>query len=396
VSLIQVPPQGMRIVPNLATPDNPVIPFIEGDGIGADITPVMIAVVDAAVGLAYGGGRTMHWMELYCGQKALARYGVALPQETLEAMNTFSVAIKGPLCDAAVEQALQQRLDLYTSVRPVRCLQGMPSALKAPELIDMAIFRDNHNIAADQAHTEPAQTLLEFLQTEVGVKPIRAIHPVGTPHISQTEIERVLRKAMQYAIDHHRKSVTLVHKSQSRHATENRLCHWGYELAKREFGGVEIDGGPRVQLPNGIVIKDDVTDAFLQQVMLRPGEYDVIVAAQADGDYIADSLAIELGGMGIAAGARLSDSLACFETTHGAAPAYAGLDKVNPGSLILSAEMLLRHIGWKEAADLILKGIEGAISNRIVTCDLARWMDNATEVSCSAFGHTIIDHMQIR
>ena len=400
MSLIQVPPQGMRIVPNLATPDNPVIPFIEGDGIGADITPVMIAVVDAAVGLAYGGGRKIHWMEICCGQKALMRYNTALPQETLEAMKTFSVAIKGPLGDAALECQLRERLDLYVNLRPLRCLKGMPSTLKSPELIDMAIFRENattqiHPEDADSA-TEPAQTMIEFLQNEVGVRPIRFPHVADTASACKTEVERLLRKAIQYAIDHHRKSVTLVHKVRGGQAAENHFCLWAYALAQREFGGLEIDGGPSVQLPNGIVIKDVVIDAFLQQVMLRPTEYDVIVTEKHHGDYISDSLAIELGGMGIAPGAQLSDSLACFEATHGTAPAYAGLDKVNPGSLILSAEMMLRHIGWKEAADLILKGIEGVISNRIVTCDLARLMDNATEVSCSAFGHAVIDHMQIR
>lgn len=395
MSLIQIPPQGMRIVPNLATPDNPIIPFIEGDGVGVDITPVMIKVINAAVDKAYGGGRNIHWMEIYCGQKAQAHYGIALPQETLDAMRSFSVAIKGPLSDASLDRELRLQLDLYASLRPVRNLKGMPSTLKAPDLINMAIFRDNTASAAAEAdpQIESSHKIIEFMQNEIGVRPIRIQSQTLADRSTQAQNERLLRKAIQYAIDHHRKSVTLVHKSSHRHAAENRFCVWGYALAKQEFGGTEINGGPFLQLPNGIVIKDAVTDAFLQQVMLRPTEYDVIAAEATNGDYLSDSLAIELGGMGIAPSAQFADNLACFEATHGTAPAYAGLNKVNPGSLILSAEMMLRHIGWKEAADLVILGIEGALCKQIATCDLARLMDDATEVSCSAFGQAVIDHM---
>ena len=407
MSHIQVPKEGARIVANLATPDNPIIPFIEGDGIGVDITPVMKDVVDAAVKKSYGGARKIHWMEIYCGEKASRVYGNDnyMPEETLEALKDYVVSIKGPLATPvgggirSLNVALRQRLDLYVCLRPVRYFEGVPSPVKQPHLIDMVIFRENtEDIYAGiewDAQSDGAKKVIEFLQTEMGVTKIRfpETSSIGIKPVSKEGTERLVRKAIQYAIDNNRKSVTLVHKGNIMKFTEGMFRTWGYELAKREFGGVEIEGGPWMQLPNGIVIKDVIADAFLQQILLRPAEYDVIATLNLNGDYISDALAAEVGGIGIAPGANLSDNIACFEATHGTAPKYAGQDKVNPGSLLLSAEMMLRHMGWKEAADLIIVAMEKTIKDKFVTYDFARLMDDSKEVSCSAFGKAIIDRM---
>ncbi|QLI80638.1 NADP-dependent isocitrate dehydrogenase [Chitinibacter fontanus] len=407
MSLIKVPQGGAKIVPNLATPDNPIIPFIEGDGIGVDITPVMIDVVDAAVKKCYGDARKIHWMEIYCGEKASKLYadGSYLPQETLDALKEYVVSIKGPLATPvgggirSLNVALRQNLDLYVCLRPVRYFEGVPSPVKRPDLVDMVIFRENtEDIYAGiewDATSEGAKKVIEFLQKEMGVNKIRfpESSSIGIKPVSKEGTERLVRKAIQYAIDNNRKSVTLVHKGNIMKFTEGMFRTWGYELAKNEFGGVEIDGGPWLQLPNGIVIKDVIADAFLQQILLRPADYDVIATLNLNGDYISDALAAEVGGIGIAPGANLSDNVACFEATHGTAPKYAGQDKVNPGSLILSAEMMLRHMGWTEAADKIIESMGKAIQDKIVTYDFARLMDDAQEVSCSAFGKAMIERM---
>ena len=407
MSLIKVPQGGEKIVPNLATPNNPIIPFIEGDGIGVDITPVMIDVVDAAVKKCYGDDRKIHWMEIYCGEKASKLYadGSYLPQETLDALKEYVVSIKGPLATPvgggirSLNVALRQNLDLYVCLRPVRYFDGVPSPVKRPDLLDMVIFRENtEDIYAGiewDAHSEGAKKVIEFLQKEMGVNKIRFTESssIGIKPVSKEGTERLVRKAIQYAIDNNRKSVTLVHKGNIMKFTEGMFRTWGYELAKNEFGGVEIDGGPWLQLPNGIVIKDVIADAFLQQILLRPADYDVIATLNLNGDYISDALAAEVGGIGIAPGANLSDNIACFEATHGTAPKYAGQDKVNPGSLILSAEMMLRHMGWTEAADKIIESMGKAIQDKIVTYDFARLMDDAQEVSCSAFGKAMIERM---
>ncbi|WP_410499028.1 NADP-dependent isocitrate dehydrogenase [Chitinibacter sp. S2-10] len=407
MSLIKVPQGGTKIVPNLATPDNPIIPFIEGDGIGVDITPVMIDVVDAAVKKCYGDARKIHWMEIYCGEKASKLYpdGSYLPQETLDALKEYVVSIKGPLATPvgggirSLNVALRQNLDLYVCLRPVRYFQGVPSPVKHPERVDMTIFRENtEDIYAGiewDANSEGAKKVIEFLQKEMGVNKIRfpESSSIGIKPVSKEGTERLVRKAIQYAIDNNRKSVTLVHKGNIMKFTEGMFRTWGYELAKNEFGGVEIDGGPWLQLPNGIVIKDVIADAFLQQILLRPADYDVIATLNLNGDYISDALAAEVGGIGIAPGANLSDNVACFEATHGTAPKYAGQDKVNPGSIILSAEMMLRHMGWTEAADKIIEAMGKAIQDKIVTYDFARLMDDAQEVSCSAFGKAMIERM---
>ncbi len=407
MSLIKVPQGGVKIVPNQPTPNNPIIPFIEGDGIGVDISPVMIDVVDAAVSKAYGGARKIHWMEIYCGEKAAKLYGndTYLPQETLDALKEYVVSIKGPLATPigggirSLNVALRQQLDLFVCLRPVRWFNGVPSPVKRPDLVNMVIFRENtEDIYAGiewEANTAGAQKMIAFLQNEMGVTKIRfpESSSIGIKPVSKEGTERLVRKAIQYAIDNNRESVTLVHKGNIMKFTEGMFRQWGYDLAKKEFGGVEIDGGPWLKLPNGIVIKDVIADAFLQQILLRPAEYDVIATLNLNGDYISDALAAEVGGIGIAPGANLSNDVACFEATHGTAPKYAGQDKVNPGSIILSAEMMLRHMGWNEAADLIIKGIEGAIADKLVTYDFARLMDDAKEVSCSAFGKAMIERM---
>ena len=408
---IQVPVGGEKIQVNadfsLRVPMRPIIPFIEGDGTGVDITPVMRTVVDAAVAKAYGGKRQIAWMEVYAGEKATRVYGADswLPDETVQAVREYVVSIKGPLTTPtsggmrSLNVALRQMLDLYVCLRPVRYFTGVPSPVKEPEKTDMVIFRENtEDIYAGvewEAGTPEVKKLIAFLQQEMGVKKIRfpETSAIGIKPVSVEGSERLIRKAIQYAIDNGRTSVTLVHKGNIMKFTEGGFKKWGYELAKREFGGVEIDGGPWLKLPNGIVIKDVIADAFLQQILLRPEEYAVIATLNLNGDYVSDALAAQVGGIGIAPGANLSDSVAMFEATHGTAPKYAGQDYVNPGSIVLSAEMMLRHMAWMEAADLIVKGMEGAILAKHVTYDFARLMPGATQVSCSAFGQCIIANM---
>ncbi len=405
---IKVPAEGAKITVNsdgsLNVPDMPIIPFIEGDGTGVDITPVMRRVVDAVVAKTYGGKRKIAWMEVYAGEKALSVYGNDswLPDETVEAVREYVVSIKGPLSTPtsggirSLNVALRQLLDLYVCLRPVRYFQGVPSPVKEPEKVDMVIFRENtEDIYAGvewEAGSPEVKKMMEFLQKEMGVTKIRfpESSAIGIKPVSVEGSERLIRKAIQYAIDNNRKSVTLVHKGNIMKFTEGGFKKWGYELAKREFGGVEIDGGPWLKLPNGIIIKDVIADAFLQQILLRPAEYDVIATMNLNGDYISDALAAEVGGIGIAPGANLSDSVAMFEATHGTAPKYAGKDYVNPGSLLLSAEMMLRHMGWVEAADAVIKAMEAAILDKTVTYDFARLMDGAKEVSCSGFGEAIV------
>jgi len=414
VQHIQIPAQGEKISVNadgsLTVPARPIIPFIEGDGTGVDITPVMRTVVDAAVQKAYAGARQIAWMEVFAGEKATRVYGADqwLPEETVQAVREFVVSIKGPLTTPtsggirSLNVALRQMLDLYVCLRPVRYFTGVPSPVKQPEKTDMVIFRENtEDIYAGvewEAGTPEVQKVITFLQQEMGVTKIRfpASSAIGIKPVSIEGSERLIRKAIQYAIDNKRSSVTLVHKGNIMKFTEGGFKKWGYELAKREFGAVEIDGGPWMKLADkygGIVIKDVIADAFLQQILLRPEDYAVIATLNLNGDYVSDALAAQVGGIGIAPGANLSDSVAMFEATHGTAPKYAGQDYVNPGSIILSAEMMLRHMGWLEAADLIIKGMEGAILAQQVTYDFARLMPGATQVSCSAFGQRIIAHM---
>ncbi len=392
---------------SLNVPQRPIIPFIEGDGTGVDITPVMRAVLDAAVARAYGGERQIEWMEVYAGEKATRVYGADhwLPEETVQAVRDYVLSIKGPLTTPtsggmrSLNVALRQMLDLYVCLRPVRYFEGVPSPVKHPERVDMVIFRENtEDIYAGvewEAGTPEVKKVIEFLQSVMGVTKIRfpESSAIGIKPVSVEGSERLIRRAIQYAIDNHRRSVTLVHKGNIMKFTEGGFKKWGYDLAIREFGGELIDAGPWVKLPNGIVIKDVIADAFLQQILLRPEEYDVIATLNLNGDYVSDALAAEVGGIGIAPGANLSDSTAMFEATHGTAPKYAGQDYVNPGSIILSGEMMLRHMGWLEAADLIIKGMDGAIRARKVTYDFARLMEGATQVSCSAFGQEIIRWM---
>jgi isocitrate dehydrogenase len=409
---IRVPTQGEKIAVNkdfsLKVPDRPILPFIEGDGTGVDITPVMIKVVDRAVDVAYGGKRRIQWMEMFAGEKACKVYGenVWLPDETLEAAREFVVSIKGPLTTPvgggirSINVALRQQLDLYVCLRPVRYFRGVPSPLKQPEKTDMVIFRENsEDIYAGiewQAETEGAKKVIKFLIEDMGVKKIRfpGSSGIGIKPVSREGTERLVRKALQYAIANKRRSVTLVHKGNIMKFTEGAFRDWGYALAQREFGGQLLDGGPWVKLPGGIVVKDVIADAFLQQILLRPDEYDVIATLNLNGDYISDALAAQVGGIGIAPGANASDSVAMFEATHGTAPKYAGKDYVNPGSLILSAEMMLRHLGWVEAADLIISSMEKAILDRVVTYDFARLLEGATQVSSSGFGDAMIERMK--
>ncbi len=410
-SKITVPAAGEKITVNadfsLNVPSNPIIPFIEGDGTGVDITPVMIKVVDAAVAKAYGDSRKISWMEIYAGEKATTVYGADswLPEETVQAVKDYVVSIKGPLTTPtsggirSLNVALRQQLDLYVCLRPVRYFQGVPSPLKEPEKTNMVIFRENtEDIYAGiewKAGTEEVKKVLAFLQNEMGVKKIRfpESSSIGIKPVSSEGTKRLVRKAIQYAIDNNRDSVTLVHKGNIMKFTEGGFKDWGYEVAVQEFGGELIDGGPWVKLPQGIIVKDVIADAFLQQILLRPAEYDVVATMNLNGDYISDALAAQVGGIGIAPGANLSQDVAMFEATHGTAPKYAGLDKVNPGSLILSAEMMLRHMKWTEAADLLISSMEKAIADKRVTYDFARLMDGATEVSCSAFGDEMISKM---
>ncbi len=413
---ITIPADGGKIGVNadfsLEVPARPIIPFIEGDGIGVDITPVMRKVVDAAVDKAYGGERGIAWMEVYAGEKALQVYGDDnwLPDETLDAVRDYVVSIKGPLTTPvgggirSLNVALRQQLDLYVCLRPIRYYKGTPSPLKEPEKTDMVIFRENsEDIYAGiewEAGTAEAEKVIDFLQRDMGVTKIRFPDSagIGVKPVSREGTRRLVRKAIQYAIDNQRDSVTLVHKGNIMKYTEGAFKNWGYELAKQEFGAETLDGGPWCQMKNpltgtNIIIKDVIADAFLQQILLRPTEYDVIATLNLNGDYISDALAAQVGGIGIAPGANLSDSTAMFEATHGTAPKYAGQDKVNPGSLILSAEMMLRHIGWSEAADLIVKGVAGSIEAKTVTYDFARLMDAPRKVGCSAFGEAVVAHM---
>ncbi len=397
---------------SIQVPDKPIIPYIEGDGIGIDISPVMKNVVDAAVEKAYGGQKQIQWMEIYAGEKSTRVYGedVWLPQETLDAVREFVVSIKGPLTTPvgggirSLNVTLRQELDLFVCLRPVRYFRGTPSPLKEPEHTDMVIFRENsEDIYAGvewQSGTPEARKIIDFLQNEMGVTKIRFpdTSGIGVKPVSSEGTVRLVRKAIQYAIDNGRDSVTLVHKGNIMKFTEGAFKSWGYELAKDEFGASEIGGGPWCKMTNPktggeIVIKDVIADAFLQQILLRPKEYDVIATLNLNGDYISDALAAQVGGIGLAPGANLSDSVAMFEATHGTAPKYAGKDQVNPSSLILSAEMMLRHMGWSEAADLIIKGVEGAIMSKTVTYDLERLMEGATKVGSSGFGDAIITNM---
>ncbi|WP_087691373.1 NADP-dependent isocitrate dehydrogenase [Pandoraea sp. PE-S2R-1] len=409
-------PAGEKITVNkdfsLNVPDTPIIPYIEGDGTGVDITPVMLKVVDAAVEKAYGGKRKISWMEIYAGEKSTRVYGpdVWLPDETLEVVKDYVVSIKGPLTTPvgggirSLNVALRQQLDLYVCLRPVQYFKGVPSPVRQPEKIDMVIFRENsEDIYAGiewEAESEGAKKLIAFLQNEMGVSKIRfpQTSGIGVKPVSREGTERLVRKAIQYAIDNNRDSVTLVHKGNIMKFTEGAFRDWGYGLAKKEFGATEIDGGPWCKVKNpktgkDIVIKDSIADAFLQQILLRPAEYDVIATLNLNGDYVSDALAAQVGGIGIAPGANLSDSVAMFEATHGTAPKYAGKDYVNPGSEILSAEMMLRHMGWTEAADLIIASMEKSILSKKVTYDFARLMEGATQVSCSGFGAVMIENM---
>ncbi|WP_374497447.1 NADP-dependent isocitrate dehydrogenase [Vogesella indigofera] len=411
-SHITVPAGGQKIIPGQAIPDNPIIPFIEGDGIGIDITPVMIKVIDAAVEKAYGGRKKIHWMEVYAGEKSTRLYGPDewLPKETFDALKEYSVSIKGPMTTPvgggirSLNVALRQELDLYQCVRPVQYFNGVPSPLKHPELVNMVIFRENtEDIYAGiewAAESEGARKVIEFLQQEMGVRKIRFPDSsgIGIKPISIEGTTRLVRAALKYVIANDRQSLTIVHKGNIMKFTEGLFRDVAYKVAQEEFGAQAIDGGPWCQFKNphtgrDIIVKDAIADAFLQQILLRPAEYDTIVTTNLNGDYISDALAAQVGGIGIAPGANISDHYACFEATHGTAPKYAGLDKVNPGSLILSAEMMLRHLGWKEAADLVIKAMEAAIADKQVTYDFARLMDGATEVSCSAFGDAMIARM---
>ena len=413
---IKVPTGGEKITVNadfsLKVPDNPIIPYIEGDGTGFDITPVMIKVVDAAVAKVYGGKRKIHWMEIYAGEKSTKVYGpdVWLPEETLQVLKDYVVSIKGPLTTPvgggirSLNVALRQELDLYVCLRPIQYFKGVPSPVKEPEKTDMVIFRENsEDIYAGiewEQGSEGARKVIDFLIKEMGVKKIRfpETSGIGIKPVSREGTERLVRKAIQYAIDNDKPSVTLVHKGNIMKYTEGGFRDWGYALAQKEFGAQLLDGGPWCSFKNPktgkeIVVKDAIADAFLQQILLRPAEYSVIATLNLNGDYISDALAAQVGGIGIAPGANLSDSVAMFEATHGTAPKYAGKDYVNPGSEILSAEMMLRHMGWVEAADKIIDSMQKSILSKKVTYDFARLLDGATQVSCSGFGQVMIDNM---
>ncbi|MGE8563889.1 MAG: NADP-dependent isocitrate dehydrogenase [Acinetobacter bohemicus] len=411
---IAVPVDGSKITVNadlsLNVPNNPIIPFIEGDGIGVDITPAMKAVVDAAVQKAYGGKRSIEWMEVYCGEKADKIYGTYMPEETFDALREFVVSIKGPLTTPvgggirSLNVALRQELDLYVCVRPVRWFEGVPSPVHHPELTDMVIFRENsEDIYAGiewKADSPEAKKLIKFLKEEMGVTKIRFEENcgIGIKPVSKEGTQRLVRKAIQFAIDNDKPSVTLVHKGNIMKYTEGAFKEWGYEVALERFGGELLDGGPWVTIKNPktgkkIIIKDVIADAFLQQILMRPADYSVIATLNLNGDYISDALAAEVGGIGIAPGANIGGAIQVYEATHGTAPKYAGQDKVNPGSIILSAEMMLRDMGWAEAADLIIKGIAGAITAKTVTYDFERLMPDATLLRCSEFGQAIINNM---
>ena len=413
---IQVPALGQKIKVNadlsLNVPDQPIIPFIEGDGVGQDVTPVMRLVVDTAVAKAYGGKRQIHWMEVYAGEKSTRIYGpdVWLPDETTQVLRDYLVSIKGPLNTPvgggirSLNVALRQALDLYVCLRPIQYFKGVPSPLKEPENTHMVIFRENsEDIYAGieyAAESADAKKLIRFLTEEMGATTIRfpESSAIGIKPVSIEGTERFIRKAIQYAIDHDKPSVTIVHKGNIMKYTEGGFRDWALALAQKEFGAKLIDGGPWCRLKNPktgntIIIKDVIADAFLQQVLMRPAEYSVVATLNLNGDYISDALAAQVGGIGIAPGANLSDTVACFEATHGTAPKYAGKDYVNPGSMILSAEMMLRHMGWFEAADRLIVAMHDAIATKRVTYDFARLMDGATQVSCSGFGRVMIDHL---
>ncbi|MGJ7541440.1 NADP-dependent isocitrate dehydrogenase [Variovorax sp. LT1R16] len=413
---ITVPAEGQKITVNadntLNVPEQPIIPFIEGDGTGRDITPVMLKVVDAAVAKAYGGQRKIHWMEVFAGEKSTKIYGpdVWLPEETLQAVRDYVISIKGPLTTPvgggirSLNVALRQQLDLYVCLRPIQYFKGVPSPVKEPEKTNMVIFRENsEDIYAGiefEAESDKAKKLIKFLQEEMGVHKIRFpdTSGIGVKPVSREGTERLVRKAIQYAIDNGKPSVTIVHKGNIMKFTEGSFRDWAYGLAAREFGAELLDGGPWMRFKNpktgkDITIKDSIADAFLQQILLRPAEYSVVATLNLNGDYISDALAAQVGGIGIAPGGNLSDTVAMFEATHGTAPKYAGKDYVNPGSEILSAEMMLRHIGWKEAADLIIVSLEKSIASKRVTYDFARNMEGATQVSCSGFGRVMIANM---
>ena len=413
---VKVPKTGEKITTNadfsLNVPNTPIIPYIEGDGIGADISPVMIKVVDAAVEKAYGSERKISWMEIYAGEKATQVYGedVWLPDETVDAVKDYVVSIKGPLTTPvgggirSLNVKLRQDLDLYVCLRPVRYYAGVPSPVKEPENTDMVIFRENaEDIYAGiewAAESAEAKKVIKFLTEEMGVTKIRfpETSGIGIKPVSRDGTERLVRKAIQYAIDNNRDSVTIVHKGNIMKFTEGAFKNWGYELAKKEFGAVEIDGGPWCSMKNPntgaeIIVKDVIADNFLQQILLRPQDYSVVATLNLNGDFVSDALAAQVGGIGIAPGANLSDTVAMFEATHGTAPKFAGMDMVNPSSIILSAEMMLRHMGWVEAADLINKGVAGAISSGRVTFDFARMVEGAEEIGTADFGDNIIAHM---
>ncbi len=414
-SKVVVPAEGKKITIDngkLVVPTNPIIPFIEGDGIGIDVSPAMLKVVDAAVKKAYAGSRKISWMEIYTGEKSTQLYGEDewLPIETLDFIREYKVAIKGPLTTPvgggirSLNVALRQELDLYICVRPVRYFDGVPSPLKQPELTDMVIYRENsEDIYAGiefKAGTEAADKVIKFLQDEMGATKIRFTEEcgIGIKPVSKAGTERLVRAAIQYTIDNNRDSMTIVHKGNIMKFTEGAFKDWGYAVAKNEFGATLLDEGPWMSLKNpktgkDIIIKDVIADAFLQQILLRPAEYDVIATMNLNGDYVSDALAAQVGGIGIAPGANIGDGVALFEATHGTAPKYAGQDKVNPGSLILSAEMMLRHLGWTEAADLIIQSIEKTIANKTVTYDFERLMDGATLRKCSEFADDMIEQM---
>ena len=413
---IKIPETGEKITTNadfsLNVPDKPIIPYIEGDGIGADISPVMIKVINAAVDKAYGSDREIQWMEVFAGEKATTVYGadVWMPDETMDAIKDYVVSVKGPLTTPvgggirSLNVTLRQELDLYTCLRPIRYYPGTPSPICHPEKTDMVIFRENsEDIYAGiewQSGSAEAQKLIKFLQDEMGVTKIRFpdTSGIGIKPVSKEGTERLVRKALQYAIDNDKPSLTLVHKGNIMKFTEGGFKQWGYDLAKNEFGATDLDGGPWMTLKNpktgnDIVIKDVIADAFLQNILLYPEDYDVIATLNLNGDYISDALAAQVGGIGIAPGANMSDTIALFEATHGTAPPIAGLNKANPGSIILSAEMMLRHMGWTEAADLVVKALGAAIEAKKVTFDFSGQMEGATEVSCSEFGDQMISHM---
>ena len=416
-SKVVVPAEGKKITVDaqgkLVIPNNPVIPFIEGDGIGVDVTPAMIKVVDAAVQKAYKGERKISWMEIYTGEKSVELYGkdVWLPEETLDLIRDYRVAIKGPLTTPvgggirSLNVALRQQLDLYICLRPVRYYTGTPSPVKRPEDTDMVIFRENsEDIYAGiewKADSPEAKKVIKFLKEEMGVTKIRFEENcgIGIKPVSKEGTQRLVRKAIQFAIDNDKPSVTLVHKGNIMKYTEGAFKEWGYEVALERFGGELLDGGPWVTIKNPktgkkIIIKDVIADAFLQQILMRPADYSVIATLNLNGDYISDALAAEVGGIGIAPGANIGGAIQVYEATHGTAPKYAGQDKVNPGSIILSAEMMLRDMGWAEAADLIIKGIAGAITAKTVTYDFERLMPDATLLRCSEFGQAIIKNME--